>query len=110
MYSYADSRTLRQARYIKRASRARRFGWLLMPVTAATFSAALWSDPAIQPKLMDGLEVVKPMVTAIIDGEFSTDEVRELQEAAMERAAEFNAKLAGLPVSRTPVNRPEVDG
>ncbi|WP_300013053.1 hypothetical protein [uncultured Roseobacter sp.] len=107
MYNYADSRTLRQARYIRRSSRARLYAWLLMPVTAAVFSAALWSDPALQPKLQSGLDEVKPFISAMMEGEFPTDEARELQAAAVQKATELNAKIAGLPIARTPVNRPE---
>ncbi|WP_195820180.1 hypothetical protein [Roseobacter sp. MH60115] len=106
MLTYANSRTLRQARYIRRSSRARLYAWLLMPVTAAVFSAALWSDPALQPKLQSGLDEVKPLLAAVMQGEFPTDEARELQEAAAQKAAELNAKIAGLPIARTPVNRP----
>ena len=107
MYAQADSRTLRQARYIRRSSRARLYAWMLLPVTAAVFSAALWSDPALQPKLQSGLDEVKPLIAAMMEGEFPTDEARELQEAAVQKAVELNAKIAGLPVSRTPVNRPD---
>ncbi|MGC3939274.1 hypothetical protein ACOTTU_15830 [Roseobacter sp. EG26] len=109
MFQRADSRTLRQARYIRRASRARLFAWLLMPVTAATFSAAMWSDPVLQPKLQAGLETSKPIINALMQGEFPTDEARELQDAAVQKAAELNAKIAGLPIARTPVNRPGDD-
>lgn len=106
MLTYANSRTLRQARYIRRSSRARFYAWLLMPVTAAVFSAALWSDPALQPKLKSGLDEVKPLLAAVMQGEFPTDEARKLQEAAAQKAAELNAKIAGLPIAQTPVNRP----
>ncbi|MBW4710350.1 hypothetical protein KX928_21380 [Roseobacter sp. YSTF-M11] len=110
MYHNADSRTLRQARCIRRAGRARLYAWLLMPVTAATFSAAMWSDPVLKPKLLSGLEDAKPIIEALMNGEFPTEEARLLQDAAAEKAAELNAKIAGLPVSRTPINRPEDDG
>ncbi|WP_299676704.1 hypothetical protein [uncultured Roseobacter sp.] len=107
MFTHADSRTLRQARYIRRAARARLFAWLLMPVTGATFAAAMWSDPVLHPKLQGGLDELQPFVTAAMEGEFPTDRARELQDAALQKAAEINAKIAGLPVSRTPINRPD---
>lgn len=81
-----------------------------MPVTATAFSAALWSDPVLQPKLQSGLQEAKPVISRMMGGEFPTDEARALQDAAVQKAADLNAKLAGLPVSRTPVNRPEDDG
>lgn len=108
MFTHVDSRTLRQARYIRRAARARLYAWLLMPVTGAVFSAAMWSDPVLQPKLQSGLDELKPFMTAVMDGEFPTEEARELQDAALQKAAELNAKIAGLPVARTPINRPDL--
>lgn len=110
MLTYVDSHALRQASYIRRSARARVFAWFLMPVTGAVFSAALWSDPALQPKLKGGLEEIKPVLAAAMKGDFSTDEARALQEAAREKAAELNAKIASLPVSRMAINHPDDGG
>lgn len=59
---------------------------------------------------MEGLEVVKPMIANLMEGEFSVDDARGIQAAALEKAAEVNERLGILPTSRTPVNRPETDG
>lgn len=107
MYVHADSRTMRQARYVQRSGRARLYAWLLMPVTAAMIGAAMWSDPVLRPTLQAGLDEVQPLISAVMEGEFPTEEARELQEAAVQKAAELNARIAGLPISQTPVNRPE---
>ncbi len=104
MFAQADSRTLRQARYIRRAARARLFAWLLMPVTGASLAAAMWSDPVLQPRLQGGLDEVQPFLSALMRG---SEEARELQDAALQKAAETNANIAGLPVARTPINRPD---
>ncbi|MCV3270497.1 hypothetical protein [Roseobacter sinensis] len=110
MFTYVDSRTLRQARYIRRAARARLYAWLLMPVTGAAFAAAMWSDPALQPKLQSGLDEITPIVSAMMAGDFRAEDAQQLQDAALQKAAELNAKLAGLPVARTPINRPDDSG
>ncbi|MDW3224854.1 MAG: hypothetical protein R8G34_18550 [Paracoccaceae bacterium] len=110
MGSVIDSRNLRQERYRSRARRARLLGWALVPVASVTMSAALWSDPVLQPKLLAGLEVVKPIVSSMIESGSSPDIDPGQQGEGFVAAAEFNAGMSGLPASKTPINRPEVDG
>lgn len=106
MFVHAETRTLRQARCIRRSARARGIAWLLMPVTAAVFSAALWSDPVLQPQLKSGLDDVRPLLSALMGEGVPDTEARAPQDATVHQAPDDSAEIAGLPVSRTPVNRP----
>lgn len=83
---------------------------MLAFITMATLSAAIWSDPTLQPQLMTGLDVIKPMITTVTNGKLSTEDARDLQAAALEKAPEVNSEDVGLPKSTVPVNRPETDG
>lgn len=110
MGKFIDSRSLRQERYRTRARRARLLGWALVPVTSALVSVALWSDPVVQPKLLAGLEVVKPMILAVTERSSALESAQEQQNASFVAAAEFNTEISAMPASKTPINRPEIDG
>ncbi|MEP2641130.1 hypothetical protein [Roseobacter sp.] len=80
-----------------------------MPVTAAVFSVALWSDPVAQPQLQSRLDGVKPMLAAVGRGELPKDEVRAITDATLQTASDINARLAGLPATRSLTNRPAAE-
>lgn len=109
MVSYLDTRALRQARCNERATRARSFAWLLMPVTGATFLAALWSDPVLQPRLQNGLEGLAPLAMSLVSRDGAAEDSFAFQHQPATQATDLNATLTGLPVARTPINRPDQD-
>lgn len=101
---------------ITRARSARFYGKLLMPVTALTFSVAMWSDPTAQAQVQSTFEDFKPMIEAAMEGR-PVEEIiaagqqsqfaKALAAEAIEAEALFTDKPAGLPASKVPVNRPD---
>ena len=63
-----DKKQRRQDAYRRRAKRAFTLAKLMIPVCFLTVSASAWSDPVLGPRLAAGLQEVKPMVAAVMDG------------------------------------------
>jgi hypothetical protein len=103
MQTFGNKKTLRQMRYLQRSSRARMYAWMLVPVTIATFSAAAWSDPVLGPRLLSGLEEIKPRIESLLE---RVPGAAEQQDATAGDVDEAASQLASLPNASTPVNRP----
>ncbi|WP_227267475.1 hypothetical protein [Roseobacter weihaiensis] len=59
-------RDLRQVAYRQRASSARLYARLLMPVTVFVLATGLWSDPVVGPQLVQGLEEIRPIAASYL--------------------------------------------
>lgn len=100
----------RQAAYLERSRAARFYAKLLMPVSLLVLSTGIWADPVLNPRLMEGLEVIRPVIEAVLDGQ-PINEALSLSRPAAEVEAEAGAgeveePRPGLPASVLTVNRP----
>lgn len=102
----------RQSAYLERSRAARFYAKLLMPVSLLVLSTGIWADPVLNPKLVQGLEVIRPVVEAVLDGQ-PINEALSLSRPAPEAEAEAEAGAGeveeprpGLPASLLTVNRP----
>lgn len=93
---------LLQARFMKRAGKARFFAKLLFLTIPLLVSAALWSDPKIAAKLQVGLDVSKDML-----GYGGGDADEAAQTASADQAEQ--PRVGQLPASRVQVNRLTTD-
>ena len=111
-----DKKQRRQLAYRKRARSAFFAAKLMIPLVFVGASAAAWSDPVLGPRLETGLNEVRPMVEAVMEGAPLMDVLAEALQgnaapgapAADTAAAEElrSASAEGLPASAVPVNRP----
>lgn len=67
------------------------YAWVLVPVTIVTFSAAAWSDPVLGPRLLSGLEEIKPRIESLLE---RVPGALEQQDAAV--GNDVTSRLAGL--------------
>lgn len=99
---------MRQAAFQERASTARLYARLLMPVTFVVLGTALWSDPQVGPKLADGLEEVRPIAAQYLAGTPLENILGPVPEATSQSAGADNEDRvtvsAGLPTVDQPVN------
>jgi hypothetical protein len=118
-----DRKQRRQAAYRHRAARAFFMAKLLLPAVCLGVSAAAWSDPVLGPRLESGLDEVRPMVQAVLEGKSVMDVLAATAVAAGPEAAQTtddatgdtlddrpSTLAAGLPASVVPINRPGKSG
>lgn len=55
-------------RHLGRARRARRWAWLTGAALATCVMAAIWQEPALAPKVHDGMQQLASKAQTVIDG------------------------------------------
>jgi hypothetical protein len=110
-YAPFNKRDLRQAAYNSRSKSARRFARVLMPVALFCLGTALWSDPVLAPKLIQGVEEIRPVLAKYAADTPLEDIVGPVPEATPADVAEATEEASlslssTMPASVRPVNRP----
>lgn len=99
-------RDRRQSAYLERSKTARLYAKMLIPVAMLVLSAGVWLDPVLNPRVIQGLEEVKPIVDAVLAGEPISEVLAANRESPGPDAAEEDSEQSGLPPASVAVTRP----
>jgi hypothetical protein len=103
-----NKRDLRQKTYIARASRARGYARMLMPLALFALGTAAWQDPDLGPQLAEGLEEIRPVAAGYLADTPLENILGPVPEDEITAESEETGQItiaAGLPNSAVPVNR-----
>ncbi|WVX50115.1 hypothetical protein ROLI_032110 [Roseobacter fucihabitans] len=96
-------------RYRQRAKLARSAGRVLMFLTAMLMSAALWSDPALQPRLSQALKAAPAAVANAAQQRATGQSARAHPGANLVAAAAFDIENAQLFASTPSFSATDID-
>lgn len=109
MVTQIDKRESRQAEYIKRSRKARFYARILMPITLVALATGVWSDPVWGPRVVEGVEEIKPMVASYLQETPFSDVMQqiELKKPVENAVDDVEERIeASLPMSLRPILRP----
>ncbi|MEM1072860.1 MAG: hypothetical protein AAF665_00545 [Pseudomonadota bacterium] len=97
-------RDIRQTAYVERATTARLYARLLIPVTGIVLSTALWSDKEVGPDLAQTIEDAKPLAAKYLAGTPLEGAFGLVAETTAGEDENGITVSAGLPTIEAPVN------